>query len=434
MNYKMNALRVKKTLLPIMLLTTTLLAAEDMHQHEKGTLENSKFIPDISIIMDASYVHTNIESDEVSHLKIPGITFGTDASHLHNTDSHTSYNNNNGFSLNYAELLFSSSVDSFFTMEGIFHFSQNVTEIEEFYFTSTTLGDDTKIKGGKFKSNFGYLNDQHRHVWNFADMPLVYESFLGMHGINEVGVQLQWIAPTDTYLMLGIELLQGENENMFGYSSIHLDDLNASNPNIKAKESPSLFITYLKTSFDLGDTTVFGGISYAKGSSSVNNSEGEEEPHAFSGDSKLYGAHLIVKHNFALDSFLTLQTELLSREIEGILYLIDENTKFATLNDLTKKQSGLYTQLIYAYDNNLKIGLRYETIYQNDGIRNSINQNEATNLSKYSAMIEYNTSAFAKFRLQYNHNNALYNEDGVGQNINTIIVQANISIGSHKEH
>ena len=54
-------------------------------------------------------------------------------------------------------------------------------------------------------SNFGYLNEQHHHSYDFADMPLVYESFLGMHGINETGLQLQWVAPTDTYLMLGAE-------------------------------------------------------------------------------------------------------------------------------------------------------------------------------------------------------------------------------------
>jgi hypothetical protein len=58
-------------------------------------------------------------------------------------------------------------------------------------------------------------------------MPLVYESFLGMHGINEKGVQFQWTAPTSTYLMLGLEVLQGENEQMFGNEAIELTRINA---------------------------------------------------------------------------------------------------------------------------------------------------------------------------------------------------------------
>jgi len=319
-------------------------------------------------------------------------------------------------------------------MDGVFHFSEDATEIEELYFTSTALGYGIRLKGGKFNSNFGYLNEQHHHSYSFADMPLVYESFLGMHAINEKGLQLQWIAPTDTYLMIGAEVLQGENENMFGHSSIHLDDLNSNNPHVEEEDAPSLYVGYIKTSFDIGDTTILSGISYAKGSSRIDHSQDEEEAHAFSGDSTLYGADLIIKHYFDSYSFLTLQTELLSRNIDGTLYVIDEDTKFATTKDLTKEQSGLYTQLIYGYDKNWKMGLRYDTIYQNDVIKDSINQNETTNLNKYSAMIEYHTSEFARFRLQYNRNNALYNEDGEQQHIDTIIFQANISIGAHAAH
>ena len=49
-------------------------------------------------------------------------------------------------------------------------------------------------------------------------------------------------------------------------------------------------------------------------------------------------------------------------------------------------------------------------------------------------MIEYHTSEFARFRLQYNHNKALYNEDGIQEDVKTIILQANISIGAHGAH
>ena len=63
-----------------------------------------------------------------------------------------------------------------------------------------------------------------------------------------------------------------------------------------------------------------------------------------------------------------------------------------------------------------------------------MNQNKPENLNKYSAMVEYSTSEFAKFRLQYNHNRALYDEDGRRQNVDTLILQANFSIGAHGAH
>jgi hypothetical protein len=54
--------------------------------------------------------------------------------------------------------------------------------------------------------------------------------------------------------------------------------------------------------------------------------------------------------------------------------------------------------------------------------------------NKYSAMVEYHTSEFARFRLQYNHNEAMYDEAGIRQNIDTIMLQANIAIGAHAAH
>ena len=80
------------------------------------------------------------------------------------------------------------------------------------------------------------------------------------------------------------------------------------------------------------------------------------------------------------------------------------------------------------------MGLRYDTIYQNDVTKNGVADEQPTDLDKYSAMVEYSTSEFARFRLQYNQNEALYNEDGNKESVSTIILQANISIGAHGAH
>lgn len=398
---------------------------------DKRSFEQSKYMPDISLILDASYVHRDADQDEVAHFELPGIAHGLLGSHSHDGATHATYNANEGFNLNYAELVMSSSVDPFFSMEAVFHLSEHGFEIEEAFFTSTALENGLRFKGGKFNSNFGYLNQQHHHVWDFADMPLVYESFLGMHGINEKGVQLQWTAPTPFYLMLGAEVLQGENEQMFGNATIG-DPENA--PISKYADAPSLYVAYAKASFDIGDTTVLGGISYARGASRIDHSEDEENPHAFSAMSSLYGADLLVKYYFDSYSSLKLQSEYLYREMDGTQYN-DINTSADPYSftpvTMTKKQSGFYSQLIYAHDKNWQIGVRYDAITQNDI---STNPNIATEMDKYSAMVEYHTSEFARFRLQYDRNNAMYNEDNQQQHIDTIILQANISIGAHAAH
>mgnify|MGYP001818658125 CR=1 FL=1 len=399
-------------------------------EEDKRTFDSSKYIPDISLITDFSYVNRSINDDELSHLGLPGIAHGLYAAHAHGGNNEATYNANQGFNFNYAELILSSSVDPYFSMDATFHFSGEGVEVEEAYFTTTALGNGLRFRGGKLLSNFGYINAQHHHYWDFGDMPLVYESFLGTHGINELGAQLQWTAPTEFYLMAGLEVLQGENEQMFGNGSIELEDDWASvgEDHIEGTDAPSLYVGYVKSSFDIGDTTIFGGLSYAQGDSLIDHSEDEDEAHVFKGDAKLYGADLVVLHT--LDSYRTVkwQTEWLSRELDGTQYTPDASA------DINKEQSGLYTQLIYTHDRNWRMGVRYDTIYQNDITRNGVDTTMPDDFNKYTAMIEYHTSEFARFRLQYNRNESLYNEDGERQNIDTIMLQANIAIGAHAAH
>jgi hypothetical protein len=411
------------------------------YSNKSKTFGQSAYLPDISVVGDMSYVHRNKKDGELQHLEVPGVAHGLLASHNHDGDSHSPYNAKHGFNLNYAELGLSKSVDPFFSFDSIFHFSESGVEIEELYFTTTALGYNTRVKGGKFNSDFGYLNSKHHHAWSFADMPLVYESFLGMHGINEKGLQLQWTAPTQNYLMIGIEALQGENEQMFGNGEIHLEDIDstllAGIAPAPAKQAPSLFIGYVKSSFDIGNTTVLGGVSYANGSSRIDHTTDENEPHAFSGDSELYGIDLKVKHYFDSYSSLEWQSEILSRKMEGTQYALNAAGNALVSPSMTKKQSGFYSELLYSPNKSWRMGARIDSIFKNDVIANGINQNKPDNLNKYSAMIEYYTSEFARLRLQYNHNKALYEEvNGVDvqRTVNSIILQANFAIGAHGAH
>ncbi|WP_294964927.1 hypothetical protein [Sulfurimonas sp.] len=416
---------MKKILITSTLCTTIVFGGVDVLPVEKRTFVQSKYIPDISLVMDTSYVSRDMSDDKVSEFEIPGVAEALLGSHTHDGVAHTPYNASNGFNLNYAELVLSSSVDPFFTVDGVFHFSESNTEIEELYFTSTVLGYGTRLKGGKFNSNFGYINEQHHHSWDFADMPLVYEAFLGMHGLNEMGLQLQWIAPTDTYLMAGVEVLQGENSQMFGKDKIGDYTTQA--------DAPALFVGYLKTSFDIKDTTVLAGLSYARGSSRIDHTD-DDEAHALSAMSSIYGADLLIKHYFDSYSFVSWQSEVLNRTMQGTYYDVDSSGSMTDSSALSKDQTGLYSQVIYGVNKSWRAGVRYDTIFQNDVTKSGTNVDNGNNFDKYSAMIEYHTSEFARFRLQYNHNHSLCDENGDRQSFNTIMLQANLSIGAHAAH
>jgi len=415
---------MKKTLLLSTLASATLFAvAPVVKPISERTFSQSQYMPDISMIMDFSYVNHSISDAELQHLEIPGVVHGIMGTHEHGGSSESTYNAKNGFNLNYAEMVLSSNVDPFFSMDAVLHFSPEGVAIEEAYFTTTALGNGFRLRGGKLLSEFGRQNSQHHHFWDFGNMGLVNEAFLGSHGINEIGAQLQWVAPTETYLMVGAELLQGTNEAMFGNAQIGEEDAVIA----EGERAPSLYIGYVKSSFDIGSTTILPGISYIYGSSRLDHLE-DEDPHAFAGDSTIYAADLTVKHYFDSYSFLTWQSEWMMRDMDGTKYV--DNAGTIDSNDLEKKQAGYYTQLVYAYDQNWRVGARYDSIYLNDVTA----QDFPEDLKRYSAMVEYHPSEFSRIRLEYNRNDSLFNEDGERQNLDTVMLQFNIAIGAHGAH
>jgi hypothetical protein len=89
--------------------------------------------------------------------------------------------------------------------------------VEEAYFRTTALHDGLTIKGGRFFSGFGYLNEVHAHAWDFVDQPLVYQAMFGGQ-YRQNGLQLKWLAPTDLFLEFGAETGNGD-----GYPATRLE-------------------------------------------------------------------------------------------------------------------------------------------------------------------------------------------------------------------
>jgi hypothetical protein len=390
----------------------------------------SKFVPDISFILDATYLHRDIKDDDFNAYDIPGFL-----SSPNEEGEDDEMNSHNGFNLNYGELALMSTVDPYFDVMGIFHIRPAGLEMEEGYFVTRSMPYGFQIKGGKYLSSFGRINEQHAHYWNFASIPLVYKSFFGTEGLNEIGAQLSWVAPTDLYLMFGGEILQGEDETSFGVQGFN-DPLNVSN--VESSNGPNLFTSFVRTSFDIGDIVCLAGVSGAFGKFRMNERIDEDniDGSASYGDTKILGANLVVKYLLASDQDISSQTEYVHRTMKGDLYLWDNDSTISK-NNLDQRQAGLYTQLVFKYSKNWEFGVRYDALLQNAIERNSVKQNVPTSFPLITGMIEYNPTEFSRLRLEYIHDRTKYlaTENGYSQKTtNTIIFEINLVIGAHGAH
>jgi len=345
-------------------------------QDNSSSFDQSAFLPGIAIIGNMSGVSRNISNERYRTYTVPGF--------IDQPQEELPFNEKRGFNLNYAELELFSTVGPYLDVFSAFHIAKDGIEIGELYGTSRTMPYGLRLKGGKFKSEFGRINSKHQHAWEFSSIPLVFESFFGQEGLNDEGVQLQWVAPTDIYLMAGIEAMQGSNEYSFGDT----DGVNQ-------------MVAYLKTAVDLTDmTTLLGGVTYIEGKNSF-------------GNTKIYGADLTFRSSLDSYSSLKWQTELLYRE---------KPLESGNIAD----QAGLYSELVYNYNQNWSGGIRYDTLFKN------IPEAPET-LDRYTAMLMYKPFEFTKLRLQYTYDKSKYFA-GEQKNMQEILLDLTFEAGAHGAH
>ena len=80
-------------------------------------------------------------------------------------------------------------------------FGKAVFEIEEAAIQTTSLPYNLSVRGGRFFADWGYLGRRHAHDLPQIDIPPTLALFIG-NGNRTDGVELSWLAPTDTYLAL----------------------------------------------------------------------------------------------------------------------------------------------------------------------------------------------------------------------------------------
>ncbi len=387
------------------------------------------FNPDISAIVDMFYYDEN--SDEgMAH--VVGEIAGFGHAHGESDDGHDhghSHGPEKGFNLRHLELQFSAAVDPYFKATAIAAIDLDGAEMEVAEIETTGLPLGLKVKGGKFYSDFGYLNAQHAHEWDFSDQPLIYQLTLGSHGLNDKGLQVSWLAPTPFFLMAGAEVFQGENENSFAYHG---------EGELPEDDGPRVGVGWLKVGPNLpGNHGLQLGLFAATGThQEEHDGDGDgEEDHWLDGDTSFWGADLVYKYN-APHAYgqgdVTVQAEYFSRKKDLDLVAHDLAPEFVG-NRRVDEQDGYYVQATYGFAPRFRAGLRWEQVgLTNESELPSGTREDFDRSDRISAMIDFTPSHFSRIRLQANHGS--YATEEGDEDVTEVYVQWMVSLGAHGAH
>ena len=333
-----------------------------------------------------------------------------------------------GFSVGHSELIMDANIDDKFygkmTLALADHDGATEVELEEAFIQTLGLGYGLTAKGGRFFSELGYLNKQHAHYWDFSDAPLVYRGLFGNQLIDD-GLQMTWVAPTDTFLQLGVEMLSGSRfpaagaDNGIGATTVFMDV----GGDVGLEHSWQLGLSHWQSN-GIEDRESGG---HAHGAAT--------EVPSFSGDSQISAIDLVYKwapEGNARDQNLKLQFEYFDRHEEGDIVM--EGSAPLESSTYDGNQSGWYAQAVYQMTPQWRTGIRYDQLDSDnrgsdlDVLGEAGLDNEGLKPKRTSAMIAWLPSEYSQLRLQYNRDDS-YERSG-----DQLILQYTMSLGSHGAH
>ena len=376
--------------------------------------ENS-FNPAISLILDGGFASFD---NEPSAYELPGFALGGEAGL-----------GESGFSLGHTEVVASANIDDKFYGKTTFaiheHEGGTELELEEAFVETLALGNGLTLKMGRFFSSMGYLNEQHEHAWDFADAPLVYRGLFG-NQLRDDGLQVSYIAASDTFLQLGAELFRGSRFPAGGEQ----DEVGA-------------WTAFANIGGDIGiEHSWLLGLSHWQAdhidgrSSGGHSHDGEAvEIPSFSGKSHISALDLVYKwapRGNPKDRNFKFQFEYFDHQEEGTITLLNSDPLEVT--HYKGDQRGWYAQGVYQFVPQWRVGLRYDQLDSDNSasddelLAEAGMDNENHQPKRYSVMAEWVPSEFSRIRLQFNRDDSYEDSD------QQFFLQYTYSLGSHGTH
>lgn len=328
-----------------------------------------------------------------------------------------------GFGLGHTELNMSANIDDKFygSLTTVIESHDDETELllEEAFIETLTMPYGLSIRGGRFLSDFGYLNNQHMHTDSFVERPAAYRTFLGSHYYDD-GVRANIVLPTDLYVKFGVEALSGSK-----MSSV--DD----------GSDVGVYTTTMKLGDDFSDSSSWQfGLSYLRNENGKTR-EFEDHDHGHDHDhdhshgaavtgSNLYGADFVWKWapngNYKYQNF-TLAAEYML--LDGIV-----DDKYKNDAESPDNLAAYYVSGVYRFSPSWSAGLRYGEAESYDGHAHGDNMHfTAMNDKEADAMVAWDSSHFGTVRAQYSR---VENQSKETDNVFTL--QYVMTFGAHGAH
>ena len=379
-----------------------------------------------------------------------------------------------GFTLGQAEISLAGAIDPYFTGEAHVLTAVNpstgetAVELEEAFLTSSALPYGLQLEVGHFLTEFGQINPQHPHAWDWIDQPVVNSRMFGGDGMRQAGFRASWLPPTPWFSefhfgmqnangvtmasFLGGELAHSHGDEHDEHMDEEEDDHAEGEDNHAEEEDDHaegiqgngiagrpivaqdvrgfgdfVYLARWKNSFDLTDelTGVFG-------------LSGLSGPNATGRDANtwLYGLDMKWRWrptgNFNGYPFLTWQTEIMKRDYHAARYTqAADDGDLDSLPGRTFKDWGLYTQLLYGFQTNWAAGLRYE--YAGGSGRSGggrKNDPFRDDRHRVSPLLVWRPSEFSRIRLQYNYDTASH----LKNDAQTVWLGFEWMYGAHRAH
>lgn len=364
---------------------------------------------------------------------------------------------NQGFTLQQTELSFTGAVDPYFTGEAHIIASTGGLELEEAFMTTSSLPWGLQLEMGYFFTEFGRINPQHPHQWDWMDQPVVNTRMFGGEGLRSPGFRLGWLTP-----------LPWSSELHFGMQNADEGELTQS---FISGEPPGgrpstgrdvdgltelLYLGRWANSWEMTpETTALLGVSGLYGPNDTGND----------GRTWIYGADLTIKwrprNNFRGWPFVRWQTEIIKRDFTADWFIAgtagggdgggddghdhgdgggeDEEAEDEFDEDLASdilRDVGAYTQVVYGFRPGWATGLRLEyasgsgaSIIDGSPGDRSDDPNRADRF-RASPLLTWWPTHFSRLRLQYN----LDWSDQLHDTEHTFWLGAEILYGAHAAH
>jgi len=361
------------------------------------------FNPQVSVILNGGY---RAMSRNPARFSVPGFALGD-----------TAGPGDRGLGINESELNFAANVDNKFYASSTMSLPPTGgLNVEEAYVQTLDLPAGLTIKGGRFFSGIGYINQFHPHHDDFIDRSLASRVFLNSTFAGD-GLQARWLAPTDTYLELGGELLRGDRYPGGG----------------AALRGTGAWDAFVHVGGDVGfSNSWLAGLSWL-GTKSVARSSFDSNGATtglFDGSGRLFIGDLVWKwapEGNPVDRNVKFQTEIFQGRELGAF------TNAAGLaGTYSSNRWGGYAEAVYQFTHGWDIGIRHSLVFSSNAgsavTPGGVLDSAGLHPHRTSLVLGYSNSEFSRFRVQLSRDKSQPKAD------NQLALQYIMLIGAHGAH